>query len=443
MRRRLLPFARLVAGVAWTAFALAATACATAPAASPGSSSNGDDGGASAAPIVGPSNGALVVVGGGRIGPDVMERFIELAGGASARIVIMPGAGTEENFPSDWSGFRVFREAGVRSVTVLHTRDRGVADSESFIRPLRDATGVWIPGGRQWRLADAYLGTRTLRELNALLDRGGVIGGTSAGASIQASYMVRGAVEGNHIMMAPGHEEGFGLLRNAAVDQHLTARNRQEDMLEVIERHPHLLGIGLDEGTAIVVRGDRAEVIGRGRAAFYNTADADSMRYYFLEAGDLFDLGRRRTLRGRRVPPEEVRDEQAVIDVMDRLFAAMRQQDTAAIRALAHPELRLFVPGQPAPGDVRVSSLDGFIASIAAARQRLDERAYDPVVRIDADLASLWTYYDFWRGDEFSHCGTDAFHFARTDGAWKIIGLAYTIRSDGCRRVPRTGTTSS
>lgn len=442
MRRRPLPSSRSVAVIAWTASALA-SACATAPVTTRAIPANGDDGGAAAAPIVGPSSGALVVVGGGRIGPDVMERFIQLAGGAAARIVIMPGAGTDENFPPEWNGFRVFRDAGVQNVTVLHTRDRREADSESFVRPLREATGVWIPGGRQWRLADAYLGTRTLRELNALLDRGGVIGGTSAGASIQASYMVRGAVEGNHIMMAPGHEEGFGLLRNAAVDQHLTARNRQEDMLQVIERHPHLLGIGLDEGTAIIVRGDRAEVVGRGRVAFYNTADADGMRYYFLESGDVFDLGLRRTLRGRRVPPEEVRDEQAVIDVMNRLFTAMRQQDTAAIRAIAHPELRLFVPGQPAPGEVRVSSLDAFITSIADARQRLDERAYEPIVRVDADLASLWTYYEFWRGDAFSHCGYDAFHFARTDGVWKIIGLAYTIRSERCRRVPRTGTTSS
>jgi cyanophycinase len=375
------------------------------------------------------------------VGPEIMERFLALAGGRDARIVIMPGAGTEESFPSDWGGSRTFRDAGVKSVTVLHTRSREEANSERFVAPLREATGVWIPGGRQWRLADTFLGTRTLRELHALLARGGVIGGTSAGASIQASYMVRGAVEGNTVMMAPGHEEGFGFLRDAAVDQHLTARNRQEDMLQVVGRHSRLLGIGLDESTAIVVRGDRAEVIGSGRVAFYNTRDANGMRYYFLQPGDVFDLAERRTVRGRHLTPDDVRDEQAVLRTMNRLFEAMRQKDTVTIRAIAHPELRLFVPQAPAGtrSTVRVSGLDQFIASIAAAQQRLDERPYTPQVRVDGPLAAVWTYYEFWRGEEFSHCGTDALHFARAgETAWQIIGLAYTVQREGCRRLPRT-----
>lgn len=256
------------------------------------------------APVVGPSEGVLIVAGGGRLGPDIMGRFVELAGGASARIVIIPTAGEQDSFPDSWSGYEVFREMGVRDLTVLHTRDPAVADRTDFVAPLRAATGVWIPGGRQWRLADSYLDTRTLDELHALLDRGGVIGGTSAGASIQPSYMVRGAPEGNTIMMAEGYEEGFGFLRDVAVDQHLIARGRENDLLEVIARHPSLLGIGLDEGTAILVRGDRAEIIGRSRVAFYNTADAGDAPYYFLEAGGAFDLAARRTVVGDRITPD-------------------------------------------------------------------------------------------------------------------------------------------
>jgi cyanophycinase len=253
-------------------------------------------------PGVGPASGHLIVAGGGRLGPEIMDLFIELAGGAEANIVIVPTAGESDEFPDDWAGYEVFRRAGVRSVTVLHTRDARRANSEAFALPLRQATGVWIPGGRQWRLADAYLGTRTLREMFAVLNRGGVIGGSSAGASIQASYMVRGAVEGNTIMMAPGYEQGFGFLRGAAIDQHLIARGRENDMLEVTERHPELLGIGLDEGTAILVTGDRAEVIGRSLVAFYNTHDSDGDAYYFLAAGDVFDLAARRVLSGDRQP---------------------------------------------------------------------------------------------------------------------------------------------
>ena len=173
---------------------------------------------------VGPRTGALIIAGGGRLGDEIMDRFIDLAGGKDARIVVIPTAGEQDSFPTDWSGTEAFRGAGVASVTVLHTRDRALADSEAFVAPLRTATGVWIPGGRQWRLADSYLGTRTQRELFDVLDRGGVIGGSSAGASIQASYMVRGAREGNTVMMAPGYEQGFGFIKGVAVDQHVRSQ---------------------------------------------------------------------------------------------------------------------------------------------------------------------------------------------------------------------------
>lgn len=399
------------------AAAVAATACATAhrPPAD--------------ATAVGPPRGALVLAGGGRLPAEVTERFIALAGGGDARIVVIPTAGTDDAFPDDWHVAASFREAGVSDVAILHTRRRGEADSEAFVAPLRRATGVWIPGGRQWRLTDAYLGTRTLHELGELLRRGGVIGGTSAGASVQPSYMVRGAVEGNTVLMAPGYEAGFGLLRDVAVDQHLLARGRQDDLLTVVRRHPGLLGIGIDEGTALIVTRNRAEVVGTSVVAFYNAADRDTLPYYFLRRGDVFDLGARRTVRGAHIPPALAVDEAAVIAAMNALFDAMRAQDTAAIRRLAHPGLRLFVPGSRdgAPA-LRVSTLDEFIAQVGAAREPLDEQAFRPEVRIDGNLAAVWTRYEFRRGDAFSHCGYDAFHFARTADGWRIIGLAYTTR---------------
>jgi cyanophycinase len=358
-----------------------------------------------------------------------MEHFIGLAGGAAARIVIMPGAGTEDHFPDDWPGFRAFRDAGITDVRVLHTRDREAADDDTFSGILRQATGVWIPGGRQWRLTDTYLGTATHRELHALLDRGGVVGGTSAGASVQAGYMVRGAPEGNTLMMAPGYEAGFGLLRNAAVDQHLLARSREDDMIEVVDRFPALLGIGIDEGTALVVSGARGDVIGRGFVAFYNVADAGDQPYYLLRAGSAFDLAARRTLHGTPTAPRTARDEAEVLAVMHALFDAMRAQDTAAIRAISHPDLRIFVPGE-ADGQptLSVSTIDQFIARIAAATVLLDERPTRPEVRMDGNLATIWTGYEFHRGGALSHCGVDAFHLARTSHGWRVIGLAYTAR---------------
>lgn len=220
-------------------------------------------------PQVGPPRGSLLVDGGGALGPEIWERFVELAGGPEARIVVIPTAGTDEIFPEDWSGFTPIRSAGASAIRVLHTRDREEADHPEFASLLQWATGVWIPGGRQWRLVDAYLHTRVHDELWALLDRNGVIGGTSAGASIQADFLVRGDPSTNQIMVADGYLEGFGFLVNTAIDQHLLARAREADLWEVLEGRPHLLGIGVDEGTALLVRGDMAEVLGVSQVLFY------------------------------------------------------------------------------------------------------------------------------------------------------------------------------
>ena len=251
-----------------------------------------------AEPVVkGPEHGALVIVGGGRVGPEILTRFFDLAGGRDAPLVVIPTAGGAESYSNDWSGLKMFKDFGVTNITVLHTTDRKVADSEAFVRPITAAKAVWFPGGRQWRLADAYLHTRTHREVERVLERGGVVGGSSAGASILASYMVRGAKENNYIMMAPGYEEGFGLIKGVAIDQHMLTRNRQDDLDEVVARHPEILGIGLDESTAIVVRGQQFEVAGASKVAIHDGRSIESERqqrngkkYFFMAPGERYDL---------------------------------------------------------------------------------------------------------------------------------------------------------
>lgn len=244
-----------------------------------------------AAAQVGPERGTLIAVGGGAIGPEIARRFVEAAGGVNAPVVVIPTAGERDDYSAAFAQKGFPRSAGMTNITVLHTRDRKLADSPEFAAPIAKARAVWFAGGRQWRLVDAYLGTRTERELHALLQRGGVIGGSSAGATIQGSYLVRGAREGNTIMMARGYERGFGFLRGVAVDQHLIKRKRENDMVAVVQAHPELLGIGIDEGTAIVVRGDSFEVVGASKVAVYDQARPP---YYFLSPGDVFDLASRR-----------------------------------------------------------------------------------------------------------------------------------------------------
>lgn len=251
-----------------------------------------------AAPTVrGPEHGALVIVGGGRVGPEILTRFFDLAGGRNAPLVVIPAANGADSYPDDWPGLKMFKDFGATNITVLHTTDRKVADSEAFARPLTTARAVWFPGGRQWRLVDAYLHTRTEREVERVLERGGVVGGSSAGASILSSYMVRGAHENNYVMMAPGYEEGFGLIKGVAIDQHMLTRNRQDDLEEVVAKHPDVLGIGLDESTAIVVRGQEFEVTGASKIAIHDGRSVagerqqrNGKRYYFMAPGERYDL---------------------------------------------------------------------------------------------------------------------------------------------------------
>jgi cyanophycinase len=248
---------------------------------------------------LGPPNGTLVIVGGGGMPKVIFDKFFEAAGGRDAKIVVVPTAGSGVDYDESTSSVKMFKREGATNVHLLHTHDPKVADSEEFVAVLRDAKAVWFGGGRQWRLVDAYLGTKTESAIRGVLERGGVIGGSSAGATIQASYLVRGAPEGNHIMMAPGHERGFGYISNCAIDQHLLARKRENDMLPVIRKHPHLLGIGIDESTALVVRGNTAEVIGKSKVLFYDIALEKTVGekfYTTLDPGERYDLKSRRKL---------------------------------------------------------------------------------------------------------------------------------------------------
>lgn len=271
--------------------------CARGPSGTPATSEAGQP--AASAVTHGPASGSLIIVGGGPPGDEIVDAFARRAGGFAAPIVVIPTALPGEDFGPAWQRRNRWTKR-FPNATVLHTRDRGVADSEAFVAPLRRARGVWIGGGRQWRLVDAYLHTRTQAELRAVLDRGGVIGGTSAGASIQASYLVRGDPRGNRVMMARGHEEGFGFLEGAAIDQHVDERGREGELLPVVAAHPDLLGVGLDASTAIVVQGNRFRVIGAGQVSIYDdgaprTGD-NRAGYYFLSHGADFDLARRRKL---------------------------------------------------------------------------------------------------------------------------------------------------
>ena len=258
----------------------------------------------------GPNNGQLLIIGGAAKDSVFVPIFKKLVGGANKEIVIIPTAGGD-NFLKRDTTYRyfktIFEKFGFSKITVLHTRDPQVSNQDDFVEPLKTASGVWFFGGRQWRLADAYLNTKVHEALNQLLDRGGVIAGSSAGATIQGSYLIRGDTKSNTIIMGD-HEVGLGFVKNIAIDQHLLARNRQFDMFELLEKKPELLGIGLDENTGIVVTKNEFEVVGKSYVVIYDGTrwsrernktyplPKGSKEFYLLKAGHRYDMAKRKVI---------------------------------------------------------------------------------------------------------------------------------------------------
>jgi cyanophycinase len=186
---------------------------------------------------------------------------------------------------------------------VLTGRTRALVESKEFLDALKEATGIWFGGGRQWRFVDAYEGTKALPLMFDVLRKGGVIGGSSAGATIQGEYLCRGGVFTNFDIAYEGYEHGLGFLPGVAIDQHFSQRKRHKDMTTLMKLYPQLLGIGIDESTAIVVRGQTADVVGRGKVHFYDAlrpAEAGKPDYVALGDGERYDLKERKVLPRKR-----------------------------------------------------------------------------------------------------------------------------------------------
>lgn len=241
--------------------------------------------------IVGPEKGTLIIAGGGKLSDEILLTFIEAAGGIEAPIIVIPTALGLTSYEAKEGNF--LRRLGAKNVLVWHTENKLIADTDSFVNPIRNAKGIWFTGGRQWRLVDSYAGTATEKAFWAVLENNGVIGGTSAGATIQGDYLIRGDTKNNTILMGD-HEKGFAFLKNVIIDQHVLARNRSFDLPKVLEKIPASLGIGLDENTAMVVKKDTFSVIGESYLLVYDKSTEHP--FYFLKKGDKYDLQKREVI---------------------------------------------------------------------------------------------------------------------------------------------------
>jgi len=268
--------------------------------------------------------GAVMLHGGGRITNDVFARFVELAGGKQARIVLIPSAGYRT---SDYENRRAFAEmlnrrfsswvrlASTGQVTkfeFLHTDDPDAADDPAFVGPLASATGVWFCGGDQSRLNHRYVGdyprqTRFQAALREVLVRGGIVGGTSAGMAALPEIMTldqRGNA-GGQLSAVAAH--GLGLFNGAIVEQHFDERNGRLERFTGLLRDslrldnlagrrgvgPHMLGLAVESSSALVLQADRLEALGDKNAhVFIKSPGGRTITWHTLKSSDKATLTR-------------------------------------------------------------------------------------------------------------------------------------------------------
>src|SRR5262245_53749517 len=200
--------------------------------------------------LASPISGTLYIAGGGKVPEKVLEDFLERAGGANAHIAVVTSASeTADNIDVE-SRLLFWRDHRLAALTVVHALSREIADDQNFAHQFATVTGVWFIGGHQERLTRLYLGTRTEKAIKAVLKRGGVVGGTSAGAAIMSQLMIVGG-------FPPQAEvgEGFGFLPGVIVDQHFMRRKRETRLKHLLQRYPRMVGLGIDENAVIVVHG--------------------------------------------------------------------------------------------------------------------------------------------------------------------------------------------
>ncbi|MCR9155164.1 MAG: cyanophycinase [Bacteroidetes bacterium] len=256
------------------------------------------------------TKGTLLIMGGNCTNDYFITEFAGLIGGYDSQIVIIPTAMDDKYLDSEADIKMLkkpFADFGFKNISIVHTRKKKLANSDSLNNILLSADGVWITGGRQWRLAKAYKDTKIQSSLKRLLNQGKLIAGTSAGASIMGDVLVRGD-SNSHTVMLGDYQNGFGFLNNFAIDQHHIARNRQFDMFEIKEKMPSVLGIGIDENTGIIVNDNKFRVIGKSYVTIYDNTrwseerdtiyplEINEKQFYTLSNGYEYDLVNRKIL---------------------------------------------------------------------------------------------------------------------------------------------------
>ena len=257
------------------------------------------------------NKGHLMIIGGGERTAEIMQAAVDIAGGSASRFVIIPQASGEPLETALYQQKDILKYgAGEVSYLML---DSSNVDNQVNLEQVSSATAIFFSGGDQSRLTQLLLETELLKEINALYKRGGLISGTSAGAAIQSELMITGEEHINKNADRPYSTialnnietvQGFGWLTEAVIDQHHIKRHRNNRLISVVLEHPELLGIGIDESTAILVNPDRTfKVLGDASVIIYdarqssdirvdelNNFGVEGMKVHLLINGDRFSL---------------------------------------------------------------------------------------------------------------------------------------------------------
>jgi cyanophycinase len=212
--------------------------------------------------------GHLVIVGGGTIGPEILRTALGLSGGASAVVAIFPQASelaeTGDNAVDTW------KKAGAKTAAWLDTKKPAEA-----IAALMDASLIWFPGGDQVRLVEAFAGTGIPEAIQRRYSEGATVGGTSAGAAVMSKVMITGDADLQSITAGKTKTiDGLGFWPQVIVDQHFLKRQRAARLISLVLDRPDLVGVGIDESTAVVVSGSRFDVVGESSVVVFDARGA-------------------------------------------------------------------------------------------------------------------------------------------------------------------------
>lgn len=254
--------------------------------------------------------GPLIIIGGreDKDGERAILRAVGKAVGQGKLIIATVASHEPDGYFETYQ--KTFADLGVHDLVELYVTERAESHREEVLAPLKDAAGIFFTGGDQLRISSQIGDTPIERLVQNIHDRGGVVAGTSAGAAVMSEIMlVKGSSSETHrigdLHMAPG----LGLVRGAIIDQHFAERGRIGRLLGAVAENPRVIGIGIDEDTAIIVQGEHFDVIGSGAAYIVDGQDVThsniseakperalsmhGVKLHVLSSGDSFDMATR------------------------------------------------------------------------------------------------------------------------------------------------------